>query len=136
MRRWLFVLLLCVMPIQLVWASVAPYCAHETGSAARKHFGHHEHQHQAGGELAMGLDDKGAGSAAYHADCGSCHLGCSVTLPASVIAITASPHGAIPSCHGPCYTSHIPSGPDRPDRIELTAAARFGGVVEFRPLPS
>jgi hypothetical protein len=136
MRRWLFLVLLCVMPFQLVWASVAPYCAHETGSAARKHFGHHEHQHQAGGELTMGLDIQEDGSAAYHADCESCHLGCSVTLTTPAIAITASPHDALLGSHGPRYTSHVPSGPERPDRIELTPAARFGGVVEFRLLLS
>ena len=46
MRRWLATLLLVLLPFQFSWAAVGGYCQHETGAAA-KHFGHHNHQHQA-----------------------------------------------------------------------------------------
>lgn len=47
MRRWVFAFLLFVVPFQLVWGAAAPYCAHEAAASAKKHFGHHEHKHQA-----------------------------------------------------------------------------------------
>ena len=50
MRRWLLIALLFVLPLQMVWAAAAPYCAHEAKLSATKHFGHHEHEHQRGSE--------------------------------------------------------------------------------------
>ena len=47
MKRWLLILLMWVLPLQLSFAAVAPYCAHEEGAAAQ-HFGHHSHKHQDG----------------------------------------------------------------------------------------
>jgi hypothetical protein len=57
MRRWVFAFLLFVVPFQLVWGAAAPYCAHETSVSAKKHFGHHEHKHQAGGEIVSATED-------------------------------------------------------------------------------
>jgi hypothetical protein len=131
MRRWLFVLLLWVLPTQFVWASVAPYCAHETNIHAKQHFGHHEHQHQSG--TAATPDDERApvSGGIDHPDCGSCHFGCSVTLPGSNLAIgTLSPGQANPAADPP-DTSHIPAGPDRPDRADHSPAVRFGCGVVF-----
>lgn len=125
------VLLLLVVPVQLAWAAAAPYCGHETGSAVTKHFGHHEHRHQADAPVSSSQGDGVGPSGAYHADCETCHLGASVTLPvpALAIAVLFTP----PLCGDPPtrYLSHIPSGPERPDRLELAAAARSAGGVEF-----
>ena len=136
MRRWLFVLLLLVLPLQAVWASAAPYCAHETSTSAKRHFGHHEHQHQTGGETSQAFDDNPEGPGAYHADCETCHLGCSATLPAPTAAVEALPHGAVLAFHHPCYASHVPSGPERPDRSASAPAARFGGGVVPGSIPA
>jgi hypothetical protein len=43
MRRWLTILLLFLMPLQLSWAASAAYCQHER-DAQRGHWGHHEHR--------------------------------------------------------------------------------------------
>ena len=129
MRCWLLALLLFVLPFQSVWASAAPYCAHEMNSSAAKHFGHHEHRHAANGEIEPALSDNGDGSGAYHADCESCHLGCSPPLSPTTHVIGRLPPGSTLAPVIPRFTSHISPGPERPDRRELSAAARFGGGV-------
>jgi hypothetical protein len=129
MRRWVLALLLLVVPFQLVWGSVAPYCAHETNVSAKKHFGHHEHEHQAGGEIVSATDDADDTAGAFHADCESCHLGCSAFMPALTPAVETLPHGSGLSHREPRYDSHIPAGPHRPDRAHSAPASRFGGGV-------
>jgi len=134
MRRRLVVFILLVLPFQFIWAAAAPYCAHETAAAASKHPGHHQHIHQGGSDVAKAGDD-GAGSGTNHTDCASCHAGAAATLPLPAADLTATPREVLREPTGPHYRSHTPSGPERPDIIELTPAARFGGEVEFRPLP-
>ncbi|MGY4829139.1 hypothetical protein ACVNIS_11220 [Sphaerotilaceae bacterium SBD11-9] len=130
MRRWLIIFLLFLVPFQMVWGAAAPYCAHEAkSSAAAKHFGHHDHEHKG----ANGSSSSGNGSGA-HLDCESCHLGCGVTLPPLGIAITTMPVQTVLSTVMSPFTSHVPSGPERPDRINHLAAARFGGDVAFDPM--
>lgn len=129
MHRWLLVFLLLVVPFQLVWASAAPYCAHESGVSAKKHFGHHEHKHQAGGEVVSATDDADDTTGAFHADCESCHLGSSAFMLAATPAVEALPHGNTMGPPEPRYDSHIPAGPQRPDRAHPAPAARFGGGV-------
>lgn len=46
MRKLLVLLLISLLSLQASWAVAASYCRHEQGAAA-KHFGHHEHQHEA-----------------------------------------------------------------------------------------
>ena len=46
MRRFLLLLLLCLLPLQISWAAVAEYCGHEQDKAAQ-HFGHHDDEHKA-----------------------------------------------------------------------------------------
>lgn len=134
MRRWLFILLLLVLPFQMAWASASPYCAHEVDISASKHFGHHEHKHAADGEITLAMDGIEDASGAYHADCESCHLGCSAAFSSYSRLIGSLPHGGAPSVCMPSYASHIPAGPERPDRSEPAPAARFGGGVVFGSL--
>ncbi|MCD6672684.1 MAG: hypothetical protein LT106_07500 [Burkholderiaceae bacterium] len=129
MRRWMFAMLLLVLPFQMIWAAAAPYCAHETNTSASKHFGHHEHRHQAGGEITPALGDDGNGSGTYHADCATCHLGCAATLSALIPTAALLLPAASPVAGASSYTSHVPSGPERPDRSDVCAAVRSGGGV-------
>ena len=81
MRKWLAILLLVFMPLQLSWAAAASYCQHETGTSA-KHFGHHDHQHKiADGKDASSDPAKTIGG---DPDCASCHAGCLSALPGAV----------------------------------------------------
>ncbi len=76
MRRLSVIFLLVLLPLQLSWASVAPYCQHETDNRTR-HFGHHDHQHQA--SLDQGNADSKL-SGGIDNDCGTCHAGCCVAF--------------------------------------------------------
>jgi hypothetical protein len=125
----MFAFLLLVVPFQLVWGSAAPYCAHEASASAKKHFGHHEHKHDVDGEIVSAFDDSGDAEGAFHADCESCHLGCSAVIPSTAPAVEAPPHASASSHREPRYDSHIPAGPQRPDRADGTPAARLGGGV-------
>lgn len=128
MRRWVFAFLLLVVPFQMVWGSAAPYCAHEAGASAKKHFGHHEHQHQAG-DIVTAIDNGADSTGAFHADCESCHLGCAALMPSPSAAVAALPLGNTIARPEPRYASPIPAGPHRPDRAAPAPAARFGGGV-------
>jgi hypothetical protein len=117
MRRWVFVLLLMVVPFQWVWGAAASYCAHEASQATKKHFGHHEHQHEAGDEApALDADDPADPSGTHHADCESCHLGCHAVVQAAAPAIATLPRDVAADRGPPRYRSHVPDGPRRPDR--------------------
>ncbi|MCK6374823.1 MAG: hypothetical protein L6Q69_12050 [Zoogloea sp.] len=129
MRHWVLAFLLLVVPFQLVWGSAAPYCAHEASASAKKHFGHHEHKHQAGGEVVSATDDAGDATGAFHVDCDSCHLSCSAFFPAASPAVETLPDGDAMRLPEPRYESHIPASALRPDRAHATPAARFGGDV-------
>jgi hypothetical protein len=128
MRRWLVVFMLLVLPLQFAWAAAAPYCAHETAVAASKHPGHHQHVHQDGSD-AVDAGDDGGSLGGNHTDCASCHAGTAATLPLPTAFLTAAPRDALGEQPWPRYRSHTPSGPERPDIVELTPAARLGGGV-------
>jgi hypothetical protein len=126
MRRWLMVFLLLVVPAQLIWAAAAPYCGHETSAAGQRHFGHHEHRHQ--GDSGAATED-GAPADLSHTDCAVCHLGASAALPAPDLVLGMPPLLPRNEAAPLRYSSHIPHGPERPDRADATATARFGGGV-------
>jgi hypothetical protein len=110
MRRCVLVFFMCLLPFQMVWATAAPYCDHESERCSVEHFGHHEHQHR------PGAAEDAASAGLPHADCASCHLGCAVTLPSPVVAIPAvAAHILLPAPSAACR-SHLPAGPERPDR--------------------
>lgn len=136
MRRWILLLLLCVLPLQLVWAAAAPYCAHEGSASTKKHFGHHDHQHKGGTQAGHddGDGDSQGGGGTNHVDCESCHLGSSGTVLTLMLSFDAAPRAPAVSRPGPHDTSYIPSGPERPDRGDRPAAARFGGGVAVGPI--
>ncbi|HSW04580.1 cation efflux protein, CzcI family [Aquabacterium sp.] len=127
MRRLLFIVLLTILPLQFSWAGVSAYCGHERGSATQ-HFGHHEHQHHAGPDAAS-TDKASSASMQADADCGTCQLGASQPVPPTSAALL------VPDTEPPCdahharYGSHIPPGPERPDREAPSPAVRFGGAV-------
>ena len=66
MRKLVAIFLLSLLSLQTSWAAVAGYCQHEQGASAR-HFGHHEHQHEAhkAGQSGITVD----------ADCSLCQAG-------------------------------------------------------------
>jgi hypothetical protein len=112
--------LLVVMPAQLIWAAAAPYCAHETSAAGKQHFGHHDHRHQADDRAAPDNVDESGPLGTFHADCEVCHLGASAAMPVPVVALDSPPLQPPNEGPAPRYTSHVPLGPERPDRADPT----------------
>ena len=127
MRKFFLLVLLVILPVQLVWSASAGYCRHETGEA-RKHFGHHEHQHSTAQEGAS-KDGKVLPSLGADSDCGVCQLSAAQPVPSTkadtAVISTEPPRLA----YGARYESYIPSGPERPDRPAPTPAVRFSGAV-------
>lgn len=130
MRHWVIVLLLVVVPLQLAWAGAAAYCGHEATVAGARHVGHHEHAHEPGSEGASAAVDDADSSSTFHGDCETCHFGASATLTMAPLGTVILPTGSLLGGLPPRYLSHIPAGPERPDRSlpplsrDATAAPR------------
>jgi len=71
----------------LVWCSAKQYYAHEPSIAAKKHFGHHEHKQQAGGDIVKATDDVDNTVGGFHPDCETWSLTCSAFVPVVVLAV-------------------------------------------------
>jgi len=123
MRVWLAPLLIVVLCLQMLWASWASYCGHEStgrvpsqSARAEAHFGHHvhgEHLAKAGalaaaGAQALGLD-------ALDLDHGHCHLSHLAVLPLLLLPLPMAHAEAAPPEPLWRRPSHIPEGPERPD---------------------
>jgi hypothetical protein len=114
MRRIVHILLLVILPIQFAWAAASGYCRHEKGNAA-EHFGHHQHQHK----TASGDASKASTTAklsGVDADCATCHLSAAQSIVSMAIPFAAVAAEAPRSAYRLAYRSHIPIGPERPDR--------------------
>jgi hypothetical protein len=77
MRGWLIIFLLVMTPLQFSWAAIGVYCQHEKGIATQ-HLGHHGHQHQLLSNDQLTAEQLKSGS--FDADCGTCHIGCSLAI--------------------------------------------------------
>ena len=112
MRRLVLICMMLLLPLQWTWAAAAAYCEHES-SATAQHLGHHEHKHHA----ATGdKSDKSASKALADNDCGVCHLSSLqwVDVTIATMDMTSAPPPQLE--RGVLFSSHIPSGPERPDR--------------------
>ena len=119
-RIRLIFLLLLILPIQFAWASATSYCRHETGQAT-KHFGHHEHQHHHAQDGAS-EDTKAVPATGADTDCGMCQLGVAQPIPATPPNIAVTGTESPRFLYGARFDSHIPRGPERPDRTAPTPA--------------
>lgn len=114
MKRWLLILLMWVLPLQLSFAAVAPYCAHEEGAAAQ-HFGHHSHKHQD----ADGHDQHKGKLPGADPDCDYCHHAGGAALPMLSPAVLST----LPISHFEAppgrFVSFIADLVPPPDRVQL-----------------
>jgi hypothetical protein len=112
-KKFILIALLVLIPFQFAWAGMSAYCQHEGGKSAM-HFGHHAHQHAGAKETS----DSKAKFGKVDLDCGSCHGVVAIFLTA--VDSVAIPLGAdSPEPRALLYTSHIPDGPRRPDRLPV-----------------
>lgn len=105
MRRLLLALFAFLIPLQLGWAAVSAYCAHENGEAA-KHFGHHEHQHAPCAKADGDSPSKGG----IDSDCGSCHAGTLTFVGDALPPLSFGPAAV----DLPPHVTRIASPPTRP----------------------
>lgn len=115
MRRWLALLLLCLLPLQVSWAAVADYCTHEHGRAAQ-HFGHHDEEHPASSAPS---DDGPDRSAKLGHDCK--HLSGFVGLVAEPCVATSPPCRSVQPRDAPSVFPALP--PDQPERPQWSRPA-------------
>ena len=119
MRRWLALFLLILMPLQLSWGAVAPYCQHESSSAAR-HFGHHAHPHgdalkQLQGKKPAAAEKAKLGSLSPDPDCSYCHL--NVVKPVATFVLPPVAQGAqtLSEDVEQIFSTRAPDHPERPN---------------------
>jgi hypothetical protein len=112
MKRLILIILLVLVPLQFAWAAVGAYCQHEEGSNSF-HFGHHAHTHQA----KRDAPDSSTKINKAHLDCNSCHAPASVLWIAAPSMTVAAPVAERYEPVSFLYSSFIPDGPRRPDRL-------------------
>ncbi len=99
--RLISTVLFLLLPLQVTWAAISPYCQHELGLEA-VHLGHHQHKHGHGDRTQVSQRDQvqvdASQAAAYEngssdenmksatvtddldSDCGTCHSSCATAL--------------------------------------------------------
>lgn len=122
MRRFVALLVLVLLPLQLAFAAVAEYC--EIGGAdGGQHFGHHVHKLDKSKSKAKGGDESkggiGSNKSAGEPDCGFCILGCAhaqaSSLEIQMIPLTARHDVA----DGALQSGFLPPIFDRPPILSL-----------------
>lgn len=119
MRRWLALLLLCLLPFQVSWAAVADYCSHEHGQAAR-HFGHHSDEYEAWPGKAGDPAQPGSAGASLAHDHHS-HLSGFLGLPGDAALVPAHAWGTSFAAEEPLRPASVP--PDQPERPKWSVPA-------------
>ena len=112
MKKLILIFLLLIVPLQFAWAAAGVYCQHEQGKASF-HFGHHAHSHDGKHDAA----DSKTKVSKVHLDCSSCHA------TGTAILVSSAALAPLPSTleyfepRAISYSSFIPDGPRRPDRL-------------------
>ncbi len=110
--------MMLLLPLQWSWAAAAAYCEHETGVAAG-HLGHHEHKHEADGSDNGSQAGKPASKLLVDNDCSVCHLSGLHWLDGVSASVSGPQAPPRPGEQLAPFSSHIPHGPERPDRARI-----------------
>lgn len=112
MGRWLAILLVVLLPLQVSWAAVADFCAHEHGKAAQ-HFGHHDDEYHAWqGDKPSDRQEAPNQRVDGHQHS---HLSGFLGLPAVTAVAMTGPGQAASAEVSPIHSSAPPDQPDRPN---------------------
>ncbi|VTV17846.1 MULTISPECIES: hypothetical protein [unclassified Variovorax] len=114
MRRFLFVLLLAVVPLQFAWSAASGYCRHEAGTGAA-HFGHHDHKASAL-SVEKAHDLKLKQIADGDDNCIGCHINVVLQIVDRVPPVIAAGALRPPDSRPHHYRSPTPPGLERPAR--------------------
>ncbi len=109
MRRFLLLLMLCLLPLQISWAAAANYCEHAQDKTLQ-HLGHHDDGHKS----SSSTPEDGTQPSQYDLGYDHCHLssflGILSTYTFSVCdLVQQSSH-----CSDCFYSSLAPDKPERP----------------------
>ena len=111
---WLLIALLCLMPVQLSWATLARYCQHESVALAeQRHAGHHSHEHQA---QAGSPESSAKGQSSLpDTDCHYCHASVApFAIAQYAYAGSFLPSAPLTGCQRACFSGWIPPSIERP----------------------
>ena len=110
MRRFLMLILVCLLPLQISWAAVVDYCGHAQDRTAQ-HLGHHDDTHEA----ASGTSGDSTHPGQYDLGHNHCHLSSFLgILSAHMFAMGDSLQSSLPVASLPHYPSLAPDKPERP----------------------
>jgi hypothetical protein len=110
MRNLLTILLICLLPFQISWATAAEYCAHEPAKSIH-HFGHHadEHHAQPNTPDQDNHSDK-AGLGHDHS-----HLSGYLAIVSTFPIVIGEASGTVLSPPSNAYTHLLPYKPEKPN---------------------
>ena len=118
--------MLLVLPLQFATAAAASYCRHES-NATVKHYGHHEHKHEATAAesgIKAPPDQSPGGAALGDTDCEYCHLAASYPFlqaaGATHIGVAEAPEAPVVMGFG----SRDPDTLDKPNWNSLASIRR------------
>ncbi len=118
MRRALLIFMMVLLPFQWVWAAAASTYTHESEVSTPQFSKHaHEHVHEHVVEQVNGAADADQGSfAADHPHCGGSHVWADMSCDDATLQPISGWARERIGTTTPAYNSHVPSGPERPDR--------------------
>lgn len=112
MKRFLFMVLLCILPLQSSLAAVAEYCIQDSAEAQTSHPGHHEHEGQESSQEAPGSVPQADLDCAHHC------------FPVMVPSFAATRATDFPKSYSPDRASNFRSAvADPAERPPLTSRA-------------
>lgn len=111
MRRLVALFLLCLLPVQIGWASVADSCGHEPSDAA--HFAHHNDPHYK--ESGAASADQSGGGSDIELLHDHCHLASFIgLLPELVVTTPIVVTVSVLDAENPVYSSQVLERLERP----------------------
>lgn len=127
MKRFLILLLIALLPLQMSWAAVNGACGPDSGKSSSAPHTHEAHPGGAGEHglhhgMVVDVQDTAASDGGQcERDCGTCHIGCCTPLASQVSLMTLSTHDTAPDS----FTSLLLPSPasQRPERPKWLSLA-------------
>lgn len=110
-KKLILIFLLVVLPLQYSWAVVASYCQHEKELVT--HLGHHTDEHKNNEDR----DDSDKNKLSSLHECEYCHQACQASLTPAISSLMLLQGRSILASQPLLYSSYIPDGPERPERL-------------------
>lgn len=113
-RRWLVLLLACLIPLQSVHAAWHDYSNYSTHDDGMTRFLYHSHVDSADHDEHGNLDPARNGDSQHDGKAGHSHAPHISLLSTLTVEVAPAPHPRPPASRPPIYLSAILEQPDRP----------------------